>query len=98
MLCVIYLTFQKKQKLDDWSKRPPKSVENGWYFSRYEFTETRGVAHYHTLIHLPNFIPTSLLGRVIQNGRVVRDELKYGNIKQECMEEAWYLIEMRLLA
>ena len=96
-LCDI-CNIPKKQKLDDWSKRPPKSVENGWYFSRCEFTETRGVAHYHTLIHLPNVIPTSLLGRVIQNGRVVRDELKYGNIKQECMEEAWHLIEMGLLA
>ena len=96
-LCDI-CNIPKKQKLDDWTKRPPKSVENGWYFSRCEFTETRGVAHYHTLIHLPNVIPTSLLGRVIQNGRLVRDELKYGNIKQECVEEAWHLIEMGLLA
>ena len=88
----------KKQKLNDWSKKPLKSVENGWYFSRCEFTETRGVAHYHTLIHLPNVIPTSLLGKVIQNGRVVRDELKYGNVKQECIGEAWHLIEMGLLA
>ena len=96
-LCDI-CNIPKKQKFDDWSMRPPKSVENGWYFSRCEFTETRGVAHYHTLIHLPNVIPTSLLGRVIQNGRVVRDELKYGNIKQECIEEAWHLIEMGLLA
>ena len=96
-LCDI-CNIPKKQKLDDWSKRPPKSVDNGWYFSRCEFTETRGVAHYHTLIHLPNVIPTSLLGRVIQNGRVVRDELKYGNIKQEYEEEAWHLIEMGLLA
>ena len=80
-LCDI-CNISKKQKLDDWSKRPPKSVEYGWYFLRCEFTETRGVAHYHTLIHLPSIIPTSLLGHVIQNGHIVRDELKYGNLNK----------------
>jgi hypothetical protein len=88
----------KHQKLDDWSKRQPNCNDNGWYFSRVEFTETRGVAHYHILLHLPNVFPTSLLGRIIQDGRVVREELKYGNIKPECMDQAWHLIEMGLLA
>ena len=88
----------QQQKLDDWAKRPPNCEDNGWYFARVEFTETRGVAHYHILLHLPHVLPTSLLGRIIQNGRVVRNELKYGNIKEECKEEAFELIELGLLA
>jgi hypothetical protein len=88
----------KHQKREDWTRRQEDSIENGWYFARVEFTETRGVAHYHVLLHLPNVLPTSLLGRVIQNGRVVRNELKYGNIRDDCLEQAWQMIEMGLLA
>jgi hypothetical protein len=69
----------KHQKLDYWSQKKPNCSDNGWYFSQVEFTKTRGVAHYHILLRLPNVFPTSLLNRIIQDGRVVRDELKYGN-------------------
>jgi len=65
---------------------------------RVEFTETRGVQHWHFLVKLPNVLDTSLLGRIIHNGRVVRQELKHGNIQPAKREEAWQMIEMSLLA
>ena len=72
--------------------------KNGWYWSRVEFTETRGVQHWHCLAKLPNVLDTALLGRIIHNGRVVRQELKCGNIRLEKVEDAWNMIEMGLLA
>ena len=63
----------KKRKLDDWAKRPPNCEDNGWYFARVEFTKTRGVAYYHILLHLPHVLPTLLLGKIIQNGCVMRN-------------------------
>ena len=68
--------------------------KNGWYWTRVEFTETRGVQHWHCLAKLPNVLDTALLGRIIHNGRVVRQELKCGNIREGKMQEAWNLIEM----
>ena len=41
---------------------------------------------------------TALLGRIVNNGRIVRQELKCGNIKAGLEEKAWVLIEMGLLA
>jgi hypothetical protein len=72
--------------------------DNSWYWGRVEFTETRGVQHWHILSKLPHVLDTALLGRIIQNGRLVRQELKCGNIKPEKREEAWEIIEMGLLA
>lgn len=92
------LSDTEEAKVDDWSKRPANCAEKGWYFARVESTETRGIAHYHILLHLPNVLSTSLLGRVIQNSRLVRNELKRGNVKKECLQEAWHVIEMGLLA
>jgi len=68
------------------------------FFDRVEFTETRGVAHWHTLVKLPHVLDTAVLGRMIQNGRVVRQELKCGNIKPSKVDEAWMMIEVGLLA
>ena len=47
---------------------------------------------------LPNVLDTALLGRIINNGRVVRQELKCGNIKASAKEAAWEVIEMGLVA
>lgn len=69
-----------------------------WFSTRVEFTETRGVQHWHCLAKLPNVLDTDLLGRIIHNGRVVRQELKRANIKPERIEEAWTMVEMGLLA
>ena len=63
-----------------------------------ELTETRGVQHWHVLAKLPHVLDTSLVGRMIQNGRVVRQELKCGNIKPGKEEDAWEIIEVGLLA
>ena len=73
-------------------------VNNGWCWSRVEWTESRGVQHWHSLAKLPNVLDTALLGRMIQNGRLVRSELKRGNIKIDMKAEAWEIIEMGLLA
>lgn len=80
----------------DWSEK--EMVENGWYFSRVEFYETRGIQHWHILAKLGGVLDTALLGRIIHNGRVVRNELKCGNIKEGKEEEAWTMTEMGLLA
>jgi hypothetical protein len=88
--------IQDKEDSDDWSTRD--RTENGWYWGRVEFTETRGIQHWHYLVKLPNVLDTALLGRIVNNGRVVRQELKCGNIKEGSKEDAWELIEMGLVA
>ena len=45
--------------------------------------------HWHFLVKLPHVLNTGLLGRIIHNGRVVRQELICGNIKSEKREAAW---------
>jgi hypothetical protein len=86
----------EKEESADWTLRDKS--QNGWFWYRVEFTETRGVQHYHCLAKLPNVLDTALLGRIIHNGRVVRQEMKCGNIKPEMKEKAWEMIEMGLLA
>ena len=84
------------EPIRDWTQRD--QTENSWWWGRVEFTETRGVQHWHFLVRLPHVLDTGLLGRIIHGGRQVRTELKYGNILPEKREEAWQLIEMSLLA
>jgi len=79
----------------DWTKQD--RTKNGWFWYRVEFTESR-VCHYHAIVRLPNVLDTGLLGRMIHNARVVRQELKCGNIKPAMKEQAWHIIEMGLLA
>ena len=69
-----------------------------YYFSRVEFTETRGLPHFHVLARLPHVLDTGLLGRLIHNGRVVRNEIKFGNIRDGQQEKAWEIVEIGLLA
>ena len=97
-ICQIPLIDASKEKDGgvDWSLRD--RYENGWYWSRVEFTETRGVQHWHCIAKLPKVLDTALLGRIIHNGRCVRQELKCGNIRQDRTEEAWNMVEMGLLA
>ena len=76
----------------------PTSPGMSWWWNRVEFTETRGMPHWHCLIKLPHVLDASLLGRVIQNGRLARNELLCGNIRPDKVDEAWELIEMGLLA
>jgi hypothetical protein len=85
-----------KEDERDWTAK--ERVENAWYFSRVEFTETRGVQHWHILIKLPGVLDTSLLGKMVHNGRVLRHELRCGNIKKGKENEAWMMVEMGLLA
>jgi len=84
------------QESCDWSASD--RFENGWHWSRVEFTETRGVQHWHCLGKLLNVLDTALLGRIIHNGRVVRQELKCGNTLPEKVEDAWTMIEMGMIA
>ena len=87
--------IQEKETTGDWKQQDV--TETGWYWGRVEFTETRGVQHWHFLVKLPHVLDTGLLGRIIHNGRVARQELKCGNIKPDKREEAWNMIEMGLL-
>lgn len=57
-----------------------------------------GVQHWHILVHLPATLDTALIGRMIHNGRVVRQEMKCGNIRKGMEEAAWEIIEVGLLA
>jgi len=80
----------------DWMYRDRQ--EESYYWSRSEFTSTRGIQHWHCLVKLPHVLDTGVVGRMIQNGRVVRQELKCGNIQPEKIEEAWEMVEVGLLA
>ena len=79
----------------DWSAAD--RYKNSWFWSRVEYTQTRGVQHWHVIAKLPNVLDTALLGRIIHNGRVVRQELKCGNIRSDKVEDAWKMVEMGLL-
>ena len=61
-------------------------------------SEVRGVQHHQCLIYLPNVLETGLFGRIIQDGRVIRQEMKMGNISPERRDVAWETITMGLLA
>jgi len=63
-----------------------------------EFTETRGIQHWHILAKLAGVLDTAVLGRMIHNGRLVQQEIKCGNIKAGMEEKAWEMTEMGLLA
>jgi hypothetical protein len=54
--------------------------------------------HWHSLVKLGGVLDTAILGRMIHNGRVVRNELKCGNILPDKQVEAWNIIEAGLLA
>jgi len=54
--------------------------------------------HWHILVRLPHVLDTALIGRMIQNGRVVRQEIKCGNIRPGMEEAAWEMVEAGLLA
>jgi hypothetical protein len=71
-------------------------IESGWFWSRVEFTSTRGVQHWHTIAKLPGVLDTGILSRMIANMRVVREELKYKNILD--YSKAWTIIKCGLLA
>jgi len=88
--------ISEKELSGDWTKRD--SLEEGYYWARVEFSETRGVQHWHCLAKLPHVLDTALIGRMIQNGRVVRQEMKCGNIRAGSIEQAWEMIEVGLLA
>jgi len=88
--------IQEKEMKSNWKEQD--ITETSWYWGRVEFTETRGCPHFHFVVKLPGVLDTGILGRIIHNGRVVRQELKCGNIKTEKLEQAWHMIEMGLLA
>lgn len=47
---------------------------------------------------LPHVLDTGVIGSMIQNGRVVRQEIKCGNINPRMKEKAWEIVEIGLLA
>jgi len=53
----------------NWTER--ERVDQGWWFSRVEFTETRGIQHWHILAKLAEVLDTAVFGRMIHNGRLV---------------------------
>lgn len=86
------------EKQPNWDFTKLDRVDTSYYWQRVEFTETHGVQNWHVLAKLPNVLDTALLGRMIHNGRIVRQEIKCGNIKPGEEEEAWTIVEMGLLA
>lgn len=85
-----------ENETDDWLNKD--KTETSWNWQRVEFTETRGVQHWHCLVKLPHVLDTALLGRIIHNSRVIRQEMKCANINPAVKEQAWKMIEMGLLA
>jgi ribosomal protein S17E len=86
-----------EKQTKDWRNDISENA-GSYYFSRVEFTETRGLPHFHVLARLPHVLDTGLLGRIIHNGRVVRSEIKFGNIREGQHEKAWEMVEVGLLA
>lgn len=80
----------------DWTNKDRTS--QSWAWRRAEFTESRGIQHWHCLVKLPNVLDTSILGRLVNSGRVVRSAIKRGNIVPGKEEQAWEIVEMGLLA
>ena len=78
--------------------KPPLPDHDSWFWARVEFTATRGVQHWHCLARLPYVLDTGILGRMIHVGRVLRQEIKCGNIKSRYLDQAWKSVEMGLLA
>jgi len=64
----------EKELNGDWTQQD--TTENSWFWGRVKFTETRGVQHWHFLVKLPHVLDTGVLGRMIHDARVVRQELK----------------------
>jgi len=77
---------KRVEKGCDWSTSD--RCKSGWYYTRVEYTETRGCQHWHCIAKLPNVLDTALLGLIIHNDRLVRQELKCGNIHPDEVEEA----------
>ena len=57
-----------------------------------------GVQHWHILVKLPNVLDTSVLARIVHDGRVARQQMKIGNIRPSMEETAWNMIEMGQLS
>jgi hypothetical protein len=76
----------EKEPGGDWTSRD--RTQNSWFWQRVEHSETRGMQHHHILVKLGNVLDTSLLGRIIHNSRVVRQEMKCGNVRPEMKEKA----------
>jgi hypothetical protein len=63
-------------------------VNKSWYWARVEFTSSRGIQHWHCLARVPYTLDTGILGRMVHVGRVIREEIKCGNIKSHYLEQA----------
>jgi hypothetical protein len=50
------------------------------------------------LQNCPTSLDTAILGRMVHNGRILREELRCGNIKPELIDTTWHIVEMGLLA
>jgi hypothetical protein len=90
------LGFDSSKKQKDWMQLD--RTDESWLWRRVEFTETRGFPHWHIIMKIGGVLETGLLARMVQNGRVVRQEMKCGNIKPGMHEAAWEMIECGQLA
>jgi hypothetical protein len=83
----------------DWrSKGDEGRYSQGWYWGRAEFTETRGIQHYHILAKLPEVLDSAIIAKLVHRGRVARMEIKAGNIKAEYKEEMHCHVEVGYIA
>ena len=80
-----------------WGLDTTRSACGGLLLGVCEVYIQRGVQHFHCLAKLPHILDTGVIGRMIQNGQVVHQELKCGNIKPGKDEEAWEIAEISLL-
>jgi len=88
--------FSSGKKQKDWTQGD--KTDESWLWRRVEFTETRGFPHWHIIMKIGGVLETGLLARIIHNGRVVRQEMKCGNIKPGMQEAGWEMIECGQLA
>jgi len=80
----------------DW--RTEDKMMSGWYWCHPEWTQTRGILHYHIIAKLPNVIDTAIVSKLIHLGKCTKRELLAGNIKEECIDKALYYVKLGVWA
>ena len=99
--CGIKTDQQKKKEINSASKKDCQTEDkmmSGWYLCHPEWTQTRGILHYHIIAKLPNVIDTAIVSKLIHLGKCTKRELLAGNIKEECIDKALYYVKLDVWA
>jgi hypothetical protein len=91
-------TKKEKKTASEKDWRKSDKMLSGWYWCRPEWTETRGIIHFHIIAKLPNVIDTAIIAKMIYLGRSTRQELRAGNVKEDSVELALKYVQLGVWA